>query len=97
MVEINMTKASKYFDGQKVVYVGDNCGEMTKVDIMFDIDEWVEETDHFTHLTETELINLKESVYNKLLMVLEWQSPYTVLTEFDEDDITELLEETKLK
>ena len=76
---------------QEIVYTGDNCGDMTKEDVMSDINLWIRETEEFAHLNEAQLTELKEKVYEQLLDRLEWQTPYTMLLEYDEDDMAALL------
>lgn len=81
----------------EIVYVGKNCGAMTKKDILNDINMWLENfgTQLFEPMTVQEFVELRERIYDRLMERLEWQSPYTVLLEFDETDIEELFKEVQ--
>lgn len=81
----------------EIVYVGENCGAMTKQDILNDINMWLEHfgTQLFKPMTVQEFVELRERIYDRLMERLEWQSPYTVLLEFDETDIEELFKEVQ--
>lgn len=73
-----------------VVYTAENGDEYSKESIESDIDVWMEETEEFHHLTPEQRQEMKKVTYDVLLSVLEWTSPYTKLSEFEEEDIDEL-------
>lgn len=81
----------KKISAEKIVYVGENCGEMTRDDVMSDIELWVGEINSFKRLNKVELELVKDKTYEMLLGRLTWQTPYTLLSEFEDEYIEEIM------
>lgn len=79
-----------------VVYTSEHGDEYSREEIENEIDIWMDETDKFQHLNLEQRNHVKKATYDVLISLLDWTSPYTKLTEFEEDDVEELLERAKV-
>ena len=69
---------------QLIIYTSEDETSYTKSDILELIELWRKEN----KLTLDE--KMLDNVYNSVLSLCEWQCPYTILCELDDDDLMSL-------
>ncbi|MGV2887543.1 hypothetical protein [Paenibacillus taichungensis] len=74
-----------------IVYSSDNGGDYTESSIKEEIGLWMTKTEPFKSMDDREKSQALDVIYPTLLGQLTWQCPATLLAEYDEDDIQEIL------
>lgn len=77
----------------KIVYTSENGTPYTKKDIM-DAIEWYmsyPESGVFHRITDDDRERVKETLYDYIKNVIEWEHPETVLDQIDDDDVEVIL------
>jgi hypothetical protein len=76
----------------EVVYSCENGGDYTAEDVKEEIRIWMSNNSPFRLLEPTQQARAVEIVYPILLGCLTWQCPSTLLQEWDDDDIADVME-----
>jgi len=83
--------SNQAMDVQDVVYTSKIGTSYTRNMVLQEIRFWMDQTDPFKSFDKDRKVLLEPIVYEKVMGIIDWQHPYTVLTEFDEETIGEIL------
>lgn len=76
----------------EVVYSCEHGGDYTAEDVKSEIRNWISVTLPFRIMEPHQKEQVVETVYPMVLERLTWQCPLTLLLEFDQDDLADVLE-----
>lgn len=77
-----------------IVYTADDGMGYTKLDVEFEIGEWMQGTSYesMRQLNDDQAKKAIDIIFNMVMSIISWEHPCTVLDQFDDEDVQEILD-----
>lgn len=71
--------------------------EYSKEDVIFEISNWINENNNpFKDLQNYDKLIVKDIIYEKVINIISWEHPSTILDQFEKEDIDEIFQELNI-